>query len=265
MLECLVDGKLHALGASVLNDGLISWVPAGATGSVPLNCYLVTEQRAGLLIDTSLPIIEDVLVAQARQFDLDSVTLVLTRVVEFDSVGTAELLERVLPIHTVYAHFLPAQWMYFRAGPASTPRGRFESRLLEDRARIVVGGERELTVINARLKLLATAWLFDHDTGTLFTSDSFSHALARDPAQRVITGSDDDTSADHVAEHLVTKFDWLEGADTAPLRAFLNGVFSEFEVRRIAPTYGCILSGADVVQRHRELLDLALRDLGAAA
>jgi flavorubredoxin len=262
-VETLVPDKLYALGATVENDGRISSVVPGGGGQIPLNSFLLTEGTTGLLIDTSLPIIGEQLVQQAAAFELETVALVFTRVVEFDSVGNAELLEQVLPIDIVYSHFLPSQWMYFRAAPDPPPRRRHEPRPLVNGEEISVGGERRVTVIDAKLKLLATAWLYDHETRVLFTSDSFSHAPAPAPGGRVLTEPQDDITLEDVAGHLRTKFDWLEGADTEPLRRFLDDVFSTFDVQNIAPTFGCVLAGGPLVERHVSLVDEALRDLGA--
>lgn len=261
----LHDGRLYALGASVPNDGLITWLPAGAGGHVPLNAYLLTEGRSAILVDTSFPVIEDAIVAQAAAFDLDDVTVVLTRNTEFDSVGNAEPLLDVLPVTAMYGHFEPREWIYFRSatGPSSAV-GRFESRVFDDDTRLALGPAREVAVINARLKLLATAWLYDPATKVLFSSDTFSHALADDPDERIVTAANDRTTPEAVREHLLLKFDWLEGADTEPLRAFVDGVFRDHDVETIAPSHGCILQGRDVIARHRAMLDDVLRDAGRA-
>ena len=110
--------------------------------------------------------------------------------------------------------------------------------------------------------MLACAWVFDHGKGTLFTSDSFLHALARDPSARVVTAEDDTTTGDDVLEHLTTKFAWLRGANTEPLRRFVDGVFERFDVVTVAPSLGCVISGRDAVRRHREMVDEGLRRLG---
>lgn len=261
-MEVLVEDALYALGGSVENDGLITWLPEDHRGHVPLNCYLLVRGRAGLLVDTQVPLLGAALTGQLADFDLELVDLVLTRVIEFDSVGNAELLERMLPIRHVYAHYPPEQWIYIRGDAPARGAQTFESRLLQKRQRLEVAPGFEVSVIEAPLKLLAAAWVFDHATGTMFTSDAFSHMVAADPAQRVVTAAADDASQGYVREHLQRKFDWLEGADTGPMRRFLADTFAEYEIERIAPTFGCVLSGRDVVQRHYGMVDEALRDLG---
>jgi len=258
----IVEDKVIAFGGCVENDGMISWVPADAPGFVPLNCYLLVEGRAGMLVDTGLPVLELQVIEQARRFDLDSVTIALTRFGEFDSVGNAEMLERVLPIDACYALFPPRDYLYMR-GDAQPPPASYAFRVFPDDGIMDIGSTRPLTVLNTRLKLLPTAWIYDHATKTLFSSDAFSHVLTDDPGTRTVTDEDDRTTPDGVLRHMLLKWDWLAGADTAPIRAYVDEVFSTYEVETIAPSYGCILMGSALVRRHVEMLDDALLEVGA--
>jgi flavorubredoxin len=260
-MEVLVPDTLYALGATVPNDGRVSWVRADGGGHIPLNCYLLREGHHGWLIDTSLPIVEEAIVSQARSFrDLTDVDLVLTRCVEFDSGGNAEPLLGVLPINAAYADFKPTEWMYFRS-PWAPPARRVEPRLLPVNAPLTPSHGRDIFVLHTRVKLLATAWLYDTGTRTLFTSDTFSHVLATEPNQRIVTTDDDTTSAEIVHEHLMTKFDWLSGAETGPLRRYLRETRERWPIEMLAPAYGCMIVGTDLVQKHFDLMDAALEEL----
>lgn len=260
-MEILAPGTLFALGATIPNDGRISWVRAEAGGHVPLNCYLLKQGHHGWLIDTSLPIVEDAVLAQAKTFDdLTTVDLILTRCVEFDSVGNAEPLLHVLPIDVSYADFKPTEWMYFRAPWAPPARG-VEARLLPKNGPLTPAHGREIIVLSTRFKLLATAWLYDAGTRTLFTSDAFSHVLSGEPGRRIVTGETDTTTAEIVHEHLMTKFDWLSGAETGPLRTYLRETRERWPIEIVAPAYGCMIVGADLVERHFDLMDAALEEL----
>jgi flavorubredoxin len=261
-IEPIVDGKVSALGACVENDGMISWVPSEAPGFVWLNCYLVAEGRTALLVDTGVPALEGQIAAQLRQFDVDSVTIAFTRFGEFDSVGNAEVIERIVPVEACYAYFPPRDYVYLRGdGPAPEPS--FESRLFPEDGALEVGPARPLTVLPTRLKLLPTAWLYDHAAKTLFTSDAFSHALTEDPDTRVITDERDGPTPEALLRHLLCKWDWLVGADTEPVRAYLDETFTTYDVQTIAPSSGCVLKGPDVVRRQVEMLDAALVEVGA--
>jgi flavorubredoxin len=260
-LEVLVPDTLYALGATVPNDGRVSWVRADGGGHIPLNCYLLRQGNHGWLIDTSLPVVEEAIVSQAQSFrDLAEVDLILTRCVEFDSVANAEPLLHVLPINAAYADFKPTEWIYFRA-PWAPPARRVEARLLPMNAPLMPAHGRDIFVLHTRFKLLATAWLYDAGTRALFTSDAFSHVLATQPGQRIVTIEDDTTSAEIVHEHLMTKFDWLSGAETGPLRSYLRETRERWPIEIIAPAYGCMIIGAELVQRHFEMMDAALNEL----
>ena len=85
--------------------------------------------------------------------------------------------------------------------------------------------------------------------------------LATDPAQRTVTAANDTTTTEIVHEHLMTKFDWLSGAETGPLRNYLTGVRERWPIEIIAPSYGCMIVGADLVSRHFDMIDAALEEL----
>jgi flavorubredoxin len=260
----LVPGRLYALGGTVENAGMISWLPPDRGGWESLNAYVLLEDRKALIVDTQLPVVGSLVAAQARGFDLDEATILLTRAVEFDSLGNAELLEQVVPLKRLYVHYGAWQWIYFRDRPVpALEQLGWEPRTLDKDDRVELGPGREVTILPAPLRLLMASWAYDHATRTLFTSDGFSHAVATGPEQRVVTSESDHLSEADVLEHLSTKFDWLEDADTDPIRRTLDEVFSRFDVERIAPTLGCVLSGRDVVERHAAMLDGALRSLGA--
>jgi hypothetical protein len=258
----LVEGKVYVLGGNVEHDGRISWVPATAEGLAPLNAHVLVEGARGLVIDTS-PAAGDAIVQQRESLELEEIEILLTRPVEFDSMGNAELIVDNLNVTKVYteANFEPTDWTRFRADEPR-PDTTFEDVIIQKDQELAFAPGRQLTLVNAKLKLLACAWVFDHATETLFTSDSFIHALAPDPGTRVITAENDTVTQADVTRHLRTKFEWLIGANTAPLRHFVDEVFDRFDVVNVAPNLGCDLRGRDVVQRHREMVDEGLRQLG---
>ena len=99
--------------------------------------------------------------------------------------------------------------------------------------------------------------MYDERTYTLFTSDTFTHAIASDSdASPILTSQNDTISVEQVENHLLHgRFWWLAGAHADGLRRWLAGVFDEYDVRTIAPSYGRILMGQDVVTRHYQMID----------
>jgi flavorubredoxin len=116
--------------------------------------------------------------------------------------------------------------------------------------------------MQAPIRLIATRWLYDRATRTLFSSDLFTH-LWRDAATGpwVVTEADNDptTTGDIRSFMLNTRYWWLEGAPTDSIRRGIDKVFDTYDVETIAPGYGCILSGRNVVERHYRMLDEFLK------
>ena len=54
---------------------------------------------------------------------------------------------------------------------------------------------------------------------------------------------------------LNTRYWWLEGAPTDAIRRGIGNVFDTYDIECIAPGYGCILAGRNVVARHYKMLD----------
>jgi hypothetical protein len=60
---------------------------------------------------------------------------------------------------------------------------------------------------------------------------------------------------------LNTRYWWLEGAPTDSIRRGIADVFDKYDIETIAPGYGCILRGRNVVARHYRMLDEILKRL----
>ena len=86
----------------------------------------------------------------------------------------------------------------------------------------------------------------------------FSHVLAPAPGRWLLDRPDGTTVA-QVAAHHVAKHHWLEAAEGAKLAAWLEALLAERRVETIAPTFGCVISGRETVERHAELMCAALR------
>jgi flavorubredoxin len=118
-------------------------------------------------------------------------------------------------------------------------------------------------VFQAPIRLINTRWMFDQDTRTLFTSDSFSHEWSESPdGPWSIDAEACNTTADHIRSFMLnTRYWWLEGVDTAKLRKGIDKILSKHDIETIAPGYGCILRGKKTVEKHIKLLDDVLKSL----
>jgi flavorubredoxin len=121
---------------------------------------------------------------------------------------------------------------------------------------------REIEVMQAPIRLIATRWLYDPATRTLFSSDMFTH-IWRDTATKgwMVTEPDEDaTSMSDIRSFMLnTRYWWLEGAPTDSIRRGIGNVFDKYDIETIAPGYGCILRGRGVVARHYRMLDEFLK------
>jgi flavorubredoxin len=248
----LIPERLYALGGTVPLDGRVSWFPADASGVAPLNCYLLIEGDAALLIDTGVPVHRAALIDQLRELlpHAARLSILHTRIAEYDSVGNTAAVCRAFDVKRLYAHF-PANLMLVQPSPDEP---RLPARLAEEIVAqvgdaIPIGdGGRELVLLGAPLRLLLTFWAYDTGTRTLFTSDSFGH-LHADRAE---------ATPEDVRAHLFAKFDWLAGADRRPLVEELTEVFASRDVETIAPMHGRPLIGTATVERNVELVANAL-------
>ena len=265
-----VTDRVRALGALLPLDGRLSWIADGVEGHAPLHCYLIETDDGPILLDTGAPLHESSLRAQLDRYlppDRD-LTLVLSRIVEFDSFGNAGTILEHYPVTRVYSQFSVLEWVYYRhvhdreplkADPTWRPlEGGLEISAAE-------GDALALKAIDAPVRLLATWWFYEPGSRVLFTSDSFGHVHYEQPdAAPCVTAADDSTTYEDVRDHLLAKFDWVAVADTAPLQEQLREIFETRAIDAIAPSYGRPIVGASVVQRHYELMQRALAELGEA-
>ena len=121
-------------------------------------------------------------------------------------------------------------------------------------------GALRLDVLRTELRLLATHWLHERVTATLFSSDSFGFVPAAAPGQRVSTATRFDPR--EIAAFLDAKMDWLRGIDPAPVIADLDALQRSRPIQRICPGIGCMIEGADAVAAAFDGLRAALRLLG---
>ena len=121
---------------------------------------------------------------------------------------------------------------------------------------------RAIDVMQAPIRLIATRWLYDRATRTLFSSDMFTHVWRdSETGPWIVTDADNDaTSLRHVRSFMLnTRYWWLEGAPTDTIRRGIGTVFDKYDIETIAPGYGCILRGRSVVARHYQMLDEFLK------
>src|SRR5215831_9168545 len=253
----LVDDRLYALQNPFALDGRVSSYPASARGFSVANCYLLTQSDAALLIDTGFGKDEPVIRAQIESLIAPGLPLSMfpLRLNEFMSINNVE---------SCYTSNIDAAlWCDF--GARLEGRDILESMKVTavtraDTIRLGKGG-RAIDVMQAPIRLIATRWLYDGATRTLFSSDMFTHvrrATATGPW--IVTEADDSTTLHDIRSFMLnTRYWWLEGAPTDSIRRGIGEVFDKHDIETVAPGYGCILRGRKVVERHYRMLDEFLK------
>jgi hypothetical protein len=266
-IASLADDRLYALQNPFALDGRVSSYPASARGFSVANSYLLTQSDAAMLIDTGFGKDEAAIRAQIETLVAPGLPLSMfpLRLNEFMSINNVESFAGHFNVETCYTSN-PDAALWFDFGAKAEGRDILKSMKVTAVTRadtIQLGKDgRAIDVMQAPIRLIATRWLYDRATRTLFSSDMFTHVW-RDTRKGpwIVTGNDDDsTSLRNIRSFLLnTRYWWLEGAPTDSIRRGIGNVFDKYDIETIAPGYGCILSGRNVVARHYQLLDEFLK------
>jgi flavorubredoxin len=258
----LAEG-LYALQNPFALDGRVSSYAASARGFSVANSYLLTEPDAAMLIDTGFGKDEPVIRRQIESLIAPGLPLSMfpLRLNEFMSINNVESFAGHFNVETCYTSNIDAA-LWFDFGAKTDGRDVLASMKVtavtrSDVIKLGAGG-RAIDVMNAPIRLIATRWLYDRATRTLFSSDLFTHTWREaETGPWVITDADNDPTslADVRSFMLNTRYWWLEGAPTDAIRRGIDKVFDTCDVETIAPGYGCILRGRNVVERHYRMLD----------
>ncbi len=262
-IAALADDRLYALQNPFALDGRVSSYPASARGFSVVNSYLLKEPAAAMLIDTGFGKDEPVIRAQIEALIAPGLPLSLfpLRLNEFMSINNVESFAGHFNVETCYTSNIDAA-LWFDFGAKAEGRDILKSMKVTavTRADTIALGKtgRIIDVMQAPIRLIATRWLYDRATRTLFSSDMFTHVW-REAATGpwIVTDTDNDsTSPGEVRSFMLnTRYWWLEGAPTDSIRRGIGNVFDTYDIETIAPGYGCILSGRNVVERHYRMLD----------
>ena len=265
-IAAIAPGKLYALQNAFALDGRVSSYPASARGYAVANSYLLTQRDGAMLIDTGFGKDEPTIRAQIESLIAPGLPLSLfpLRLNEFMSINNVEAFAGHFNVETCYTSNVDAA-LWFDFGAKAQGRDILQSMKVTAVTRadtIRLGqADRAIDVMQAPIRLIATRWLYDRATRTLFSSDMFTHVWrAREDGPWIVSEDDDTTSARDLRSFLLnTRYWWLEGAPTDSIRRGIGEVFDKHDVETIAPGYGCILSGRKVVARHFQMLDEFLK------
>ena len=197
----LSDDQLYALQNPFALDGRVSSYPASARGFSVVNSYLLTQPDAAMLIDTGFGKDEPVIRAQIESLIAPGLPLSMfpLRLNEFMSINNVESFADHFNVATCYTSN-PDAALWFDFGAKENGRSILDSMKVTavTRADTIELGEsgRAIDVMQAPIRLIATRWLYDRATKTLFASDMFTHVW-RDTEQGpwIVDESDNDPTS----------------------------------------------------------------------
>jgi flavorubredoxin len=268
----VVPDKLYRLGAMMPLDGRISWVPPTLRGYQPANSYLILDGKNATLIDTGPAVYEDEIVGQLKSVLPAGahLTVFVTRL-EPEGLGNIGPIQARIGIDRIITGGIPNMFDSWNEIPGFVEMWNNRSDWLGDRTfmdrvatgeSIPMGGSDRLLVLPAPLRILATFWVYDRETRTLFTTDVFGHTSVKSPAESPVRSSlaEDDTTYESAKEQVLAKFPWVAYANNRPIDEKLTQLFAERPVEIIAPMHGAVLRGEALVNKHLELLHRVLRE-----
>jgi hypothetical protein len=274
---CFAEGSLYALCNPYAVDGRVTWHDPQARGVAPMNTYVLREGGHALLIDTGVSIHTDALLDELAELLGEGTELAVlhTRIGEYTTICNTIPIDERFGIATVYSEQGDSpRWVDFRPGhgrdvgaPQPLAAARIELFVVPDTIAVDAAATRVLDIFHATLRLLPTSWVYDRRSRTLFTSDVFTHLVAADAGGPwVVTAQTDPSTIEMVRSHLLsTRYWWLAGARLDAIRESIAETFARYDVETIAPDFGCIIHGRELVARHVEMLDAVLAEVSQMA
>ena len=260
-IATMAEGKLYALQHRFALDGRVSSYPMSARGYSVVNSYLLKQSDTAMLIDTGFGKDEPAIRGEIESLIAPGSPLSLfpLRLNEFMSINNVATFAGHFNVDQCYTSN-PDAALWFDFGTDNS-RNILDAMTVNavTRADTIELGKhgRAIDVMQAPIRLIATRWLYDRATKTLFASDMFTHVW-RDRADGpwIVTDADDTTTAKDLRSFMLnTRYWWLEGAPTDSIRRGIDAVFDKYDIETIAPGYGCVLRGRNVVARHYRMLD----------
>src|SRR5437764_8832851 len=236
-ITTLAAGKRYALQHPYALDGRVSSYPLSARGFSVANSYLLTQTDAAMLIDTGFGKDEPAIRAQIETLISHRLPLSLfpLRLNEFMSINNVETFAGHFNVEQCYTSNIDAA-LWFDFGAKANGRSILDAMPVtavtrSDTIQLGTHG-RPIDVMQAPLRLIATRWLYDCTTRTLFSSDMFTHVWrAHRDGPWIVTDADDRTSARELRSFLLnTRYWWLEGAPTGSIRRGIAEVFEKCDV-----------------------------------
>jgi len=231
---------------------------------------VLKQEDGALMLDTGYATHERQILKQLASI-LDTKTplsLFPLRINEFMSVCNAMAIAKQFNVVQCYSPVPEVElWLEFeKVGTEGRGKPTLNTTLLPrglKKLHVGYSAERPIDAFNAPIRLINTTWIYDWATKILFSSDMFTHVWRNsEEGPWLVEGDDGVTTSSFVRSFLLnTRYWWLEGAKVEPLRQAVAEALGRYDIETLAPGYGVMLRGRDLVKKQIEVLDEVLRHL----
>ena len=269
-----LEAGLFAVGGAVPADDRQCWAPVQPGRWLPMQSYVLQNDASSVVIDTSVAALRHSLSEGFSELfaSKQTIDVVMTRY-NFDTLVNFPWLRRTFKVNQLFTSLLSNfvlgtdtvmsfmdafedahVYAHVRSIAEVEPVGMAQNADFET-------GGRRMRCVGAPLRLLQTNWVYDYDTQTLFCSDSWGCVSLEEEGERPVVDASQSDRLDRktVEAALIRRFDWLNGANTDPIRRQLDDLFENYPVQRLCPSHGAVIEGAGNVELVRHHTDELLR------
>lgn len=143
--------------------------------------------------------------------------------------------------------------------------GSPELQGLSDARRCKIG--ESLTVAGRRLSFIDppladrshTTWIYDHNSGVLFTADGFGNYHSLEECNNTSWDFEGNVPKEAIYEFHAKNLVWLRYVDPEKLRTALMSIFDNYDVSYVAPIHGNPITCSEIDRYVDKLVDAAAR------
>lgn len=251
-IQPIVEDRIFAIGGSIDADQNVSWMPLGLKGHMPVQAYLLRSETEALLVDTGLVVHQDQISAALERLVGDRKLEVSMTRREMDTIMNLPWIVKKFDVERIHftGDISPLDFFQALEEAAAEAQTRtfadVDCNWLRPGTRIGYAGA-VLEIVRPAVRVLATQWLFERNTNTLFSSDFLGFIPSTQDGPTVIRDEAKDIGVDQVIGHLERKFDWLRDINAMPILKEMRRIIRDHELDRLCPCYGAIVEGEENV------------------
>lgn len=222
------------LGQELAGD----WYEPGTELHLSINAFLIQGSEESLVFDTLSRAGTDYIIDALTQcLDGDALDYVVPSHDEAPHAGNANAILEAFPT---------AQLVECTAGGSNPELHRIaygDALKVTHGETIDLGGYRVEFVEPLFVDSAMTTWLFEHETRTLFTVDSFGLTHLAAACGQFSDEQASDLPAEQLLQYHGRSIQWLQYADADVINRALDALIEQYDPLLIAPSHGSVLRG----------------------